>query len=209
VPETLVEPLTDQEIDRLLQEARKHPGEHALFVLMLDTGLRASELGTLKLGDVDLENGVLKVVGGKGGKSRMVPFGTRAQKLVIDWVLHHRPDVQFESVFVDRKGVPYTRKSLRTLMRRLARRTGVTRLHSHLLRHTFATRFLESGGNAIYLKAILGHSSMRMTERYVHIVGERAAAAARQFSPMDRLADGRAGAGMTKLASLRGLTFTS
>ena len=184
-------PLTDDEIAALEAEVTDDPGEHVLFNLMLDTGLRSSEVAGLKLEDVDVKAGTLSVIAGKGGKSRTVPFGIAVQKLVLSYVFNHRSETDLPNLFITPRGLAYDNVSLRTLMRRLGRRTGIRRLHSHLLRHTYATRFLEAGGNALYLKMNLGHSTLAMTDRYVHLVGQRAAAASRQFSPFDHYLENR------------------
>lgn len=72
-------------------------------------------------------------------------------------------------------------------MKRLAQATGVRRLHPHLLRHTYATLFLLNGGDVFLLKQNLGHSTLSMVQRYVHIVSEQAAIRSQEFSPLDRL----------------------
>ena len=80
-----------------------------------------------------------------------------------------------------------TPDALRSLATRLAKRSGVSRLHPHLLRHTYATRFLLNGGDVFLLKQNLGHTSLAMVEKYVHIVNRMAAQVSQEFSPMDRV----------------------
>ena len=75
--------------------------------------------------------------------------------------------------------------AIKLIYARLAKRAGIPRLHIHLFRHTFATRFLLAGGSSIMLKVALGHTSLKMVEHYTHLVTQEAVAAARQFSPLD------------------------
>ena len=186
-PKTLIEPLTDDELDRLLRAVEQNPYFAFVAKILVDTGLRSSEFCNLKLDDVDLKRGVIFVREGKGAKDRMVPLGRTSVRVMLEWLKVHRPDSEYENVVVDLKGRPITRHHVQVIMRRLKSWARIPRLKAHLLRHTFATRYLENGGDALMLKAVLGHSSLVMTDRYVHLVSARAAATARGFSPLDGL----------------------
>lgn len=187
IPQELIEPLSEDEIERLLQAAKRRGRDLAIVMLLLDTGLRAAELCGLSVRDVDLARSTAKVMG-KGGKERIVPFGRKTRKALVEYALDERPDAGAdEAVFLRRDAGRLRPDTLRLLMQRLRGRARLPRLHPHLLRHTFATRFLLNGGNALMLKHILGHTTLAMTDRYVHFVALEGITAGRAFSPMDLL----------------------
>ena len=195
IPQELIEPLTDDEIKTLLSAARRRPRDYAMCALFLDTGLRAFELCGLTVDGVNLEMGWVKVMG-KGAKERMVPFGDRARKILIDYVRDERPHARAnDRVFLKANGRPISPDTVRQIMERLARRSGIRRLHAHLLRHTFATDFLLNGGAALLLKQLLGHTTLTMVDRYVHVSNMKAIEVSRDFSPLDRLGEGKSQAG--------------
>jgi integrase/recombinase XerD len=152
-------PFTDDEIRRLMAAATT-PLAHAVVLILLDTGVRASELTGLRLEDVDFQAGVL-MVHGKGDKERVVALNpvpcealraylaSRAQEDGAIWPEH------------------FNRKALAYLLDCLGRQAHLARIHPHLFRHTFATRFLAETGNPLALQALLGHSTLDMVRRYV------------------------------------------
>lgn len=156
---------------------------------MLDGGLRISEAANLKMANVDFDQGQVLVTG-KGNKQRFVPLGNNAQKYLQRWIYHFRPEPLYpekDNVFLTLEGKPLTDNSLRLLFTRLKIRTGIKRLHAHLLRHTFATMYLRNGGDLISLQKILGHASLDMVRRYSHLVNSDIKLKHRRYSPMDRL----------------------
>jgi site-specific recombinase XerD len=117
----------------------------ALFLLMLDTGLRLSEVVDLKDEAVDLEQGYLVVLG-KGGKERAVPFGFTTQKVLRKYVTIFRPEPSTPAVdrfFRSPNGDPLTDQAIKMVFARARERTGIRRLHPHLLRHTYGIRAQE------------------------------------------------------------------
>lgn len=191
VPSRVIEVLREDEVRRLLAavDERKANGARdlAILVLFLDTGLRLSELVDLAVTDLHLEDGWLKVFG-KGGKERIVPFGSRATKVLNRYISFFRPDDgATEALFVNADGTPITGNTVKMLFSRLRVRADLPRLHPHLLRHTFATSYLMAGGDVFSLQAILGHTTLEMTRRYVNLASTHVAVQHRRFSPMDRL----------------------
>ncbi len=91
------------------------------------------------------------------------------------------------NVFLSSRGVPLSDNSVKLMFSRLARRSGVARLHAHLCRHTFATRFLVNGGDVFTLQQILGHTTLAMVGRYVNLASSHVVIQHQKFSPMDRL----------------------
>lgn len=195
-PKTLdkvIEPLTPEEIDSMFSAIKPNTllgaRNTALYSLMLDTGLRLSEVATLKDWDVHLEDHYVKVLG-KGSKERIVAFGVACQRALLHYYHHFRvqpahPGV--ETFFLTIDGYSLTPDAIRSLTERLSKATGVRRLHPHLLRHSYATHFLLNGGDVFLLKQNLGHTTLVMVEHYLHIASQRAAVRSQSFSPLDRL----------------------
>jgi integrase/recombinase XerC/integrase/recombinase XerD len=194
-----IEILTDEEIERTFASINPHTvlgaRNTAIYSLMLDTGLRLTEVVTLKYQDAHLDNRYVKILG-KGDKERIVAFGTTCQRALLNYVQHWRVGnerEEGETLFLCIDGHPMGAEALRSLTERLSKTAGIPRLHPHLIRHTYATRFLLNGGNVFLLKQNLGHTSLAMVERYVHIASQMAAVVSQGFSPLDRVEQPRAG----------------
>ena len=189
----LIKILTDEEIGSIYQAMDPHTPsgarDTAIISLMLDTGLRLSEVVHLKYRDVHLEDGYLKVLG-KGDKERFVAFGTTCRRSLTHYRLHHRTEPDEEDVeefFLCLDGGPLSGDGLRSLIKRLSIKAGVPRLHPHLVRHTYATRFLLNEGDALLLKQNLGHTTLAMVENYIHLAGQLGVVASQKYSPLDSL----------------------
>jgi integrase/recombinase XerC/integrase/recombinase XerD len=185
--------LSDEEIVTILNTLNLHNHSQVrnktIFILLLDTGLRIGELINLKMEDVHLNDGYLKVIG-KGKKERMVPMGTKAQRELQRYIFRYRPKPAYTSinnVFLSVYGKPLTENSIKLMFARLARISGVNRLHAHLCRHTFATRFLINGGDVFTLQQILGHSTLEMVRNYITLASSHVAIQHQRYSPMDRI----------------------
>ena len=160
-----------------------------IFMLLLDTGLRMGELMNLKMDDVHMDEGLLKVMG-KGKKERIVPMGSNAQRALQRYLFRYRPKplhLGINNAFLSVLGKPLTENSIKLIFSRLAKKSGVSRLHAHLCRHTFATRFLINGGDVFTLQQILGHSTLEMVRHYVNLAANHVAIQHNRFSPLDRL----------------------
>jgi len=138
--------------------------DRSIILLLIDTGLRASEL-ELRCSHLDLKNYRLRVLG-KGRKERILYMSATTGKA--PWRYHATRDDLNEAsfVFAARDGSPLDRNNLRQCLQGLGRRAGVT---VHRFRHTFAIMFLRNGGTVFALQRLLGHSSLDMVERYVAI----------------------------------------
>ena len=131
---------------------------HAMVLLLLDTGMRASELCALTLGNTHLNEGYVKALG-KGAKERIVPFGTLTRKSLLRYIHSYRPEpasAEVDELFLSTNGTPLSYDGLAQALKRLGKAAGVPRLHAHLFRHTFAVRYLMDGGDLMTLKLILG-----------------------------------------------------
>lgn len=173
--------------------------DQAIFLLLLDTGMRAGELCGLRLGDVHLDEGYAMVLG-KGRKQRPVKIGARAAKAVRFYLLHWRKPAlpHIDHVFVTCRGVssdvdvlapspgqPLTVPALGRIFRRIGRATGIPRLHPHLLRHTFACVHLKRYRDPFALKSLLGHTTLTMTNHYCEAVQQMDVVQADSVSVVD------------------------
>ncbi len=172
LPKNLIEILTDEEIKYLFSVY--NPDTHfgarwqAIVAFFLDTGVRIGELVTLILENVDLQNFRAKVVG-KGSKERYVVFGNRTHRLLSRYFNVFRGSSPSPYAFLTLEGEGFTIGGLQNIVKNVRKKSGIVRLHCHLFRHTFATKFLLDGGNAFELQALLGHESLEMTRRYTHL----------------------------------------
>jgi site-specific recombinase XerD len=183
--------LNDVEITRLLIVTKHEPRNLAIITTMLDTGLRITETAEATLDGLDLNSGYLKVMG-KGRKERIVLIGVQTRQHLVRY-LRSVADIRKPNnnrIFIAEHGGPLTKNALSLVFARLKSRSGITRLHAHLLRHTFATRYLLAGGNALALKQLLGHSSLKMVDNYIHMAAGDAALASSGLSILDRIVSG-------------------
>jgi len=144
----------------------------AIVCLMLDCGLRLEEVALVKREDINFERGYITVMG-KGRKGRIVPLGLKMRRALMNYIHKRRmaddpnDDKYF---FLNRERRPLKKEAISSLMERLKRQTGISRLHAHLFRHTYATNFLVHGVGDVYeLSRILGHESLQVTDRYLQL----------------------------------------
>ena len=137
--------------------------------LMLDCGLRISEVANLMIQDVNFDRNYLKV-SGKGNKQRLVPMGTRTKSFMFKYHVLYRPHADdSEHFFLTTENQPVTMNSIKCVFGRLKDSTDIKRLKPHLLRHTFATHYILNGGDLESLRMILGHSDLKTTQIYLHL----------------------------------------
>lgn len=159
----------------------------AMVELVYATGLRVSELVTLKLAQVNLEGGYLTVVG-KGRKERAVPIGAFARDRLLRYLAEDRPRILHgrlsDRVFVTRHGRHMTRQSFWQRLRKIAARADVRqRLSPHTLRHAFATHLVEGGADLRAIQLMLGHADIGTTEVYTHVARDRLREIHKKFHP--------------------------
>ncbi len=195
VPALAMPFFTDEEIERLLKAAKK-PGyagkrNHTMLLVLLDTGIRVSELVNLQINDLYLEAGYFKVFG-KGSKERIVPQGKSSRKALAEYVRRHRPAHALaggDAVFLTHSGYPLTPDYVYKIVSRACREADIQakRLGPHTCRHTFARNFLLNGGDLLTLQRILGHSSLEVVKLYVRLDTRDLLAQQWKYSPMDTL----------------------
>jgi len=188
----IIEPLTFEEKIRIFKAISKdtYAGRRtrAFLELLLDTGVRVSGIIGADVQDLNVTDGRLKVLG-KGRKELFVPIGIQTLATLVEYITYERPKYakpDCSALFVSVKGEPLSANAVKLLFTRLAKKSGIIRLHAHLCRHTLAIDYLMSGGDIYSLKEILGHSSLTMVERYLHFTQAQITTRHRQFSPMDK-----------------------
>jgi len=187
VPQKLVEPLSDDALRRLLDAASVR--DRAIVLLMLDTGLRLSEVAGLQRCDLRPDGGA-KVLG-KGSRERVVPVGNVARLALLRYLRQAERTDPSEPIFRARGGGPLSARGVQQVFNRLKRRAGITgRCSPHQLRHTFARAYLVNGGDAFSLQRILGHATLDMVRRYVALADADLVVRHRNASPADRLLAG-------------------
>jgi integrase/recombinase XerD len=158
----------------------------AMMMLMLDSGLRISELLSLDSGRVDWLNCNATVMG-KGCKERNVPFSAKTAQALLEYArARSKGPVKSGQFFLGKTGKPMCRSKARKLLLRYGRAAGIegVRISPHTLRHTFAVLYIRNGGDSFSLQEILGHSTLEMTRRYVNLTSRDVAEQHKKFSPM-------------------------
>lgn len=184
VPHKLVEPLDDDALRRLLDAASVR--DRAIVLLMLDTGLRLSEVAGLRACDLR-PDGSAKVLG-KGARERIVPVGNAARQALLRYLRQLGRTQPNQPIFRARGGGSLGARGVQQVFNRLKARAGIPgRCSPHLLRHTFARSYLVNGWDAFSLQRILGHTTLDMVKRYVALADSDLAARHRAASPADRL----------------------
>lgn len=151
--------------------------DRVMLEVLYATGLRVTELVTLKLAQINLRQGVVRVVG-KGNKDRLVPLGEEAETWLERYFTQARPVLlkarQSDDVFVTERGSAMTRQAFWYLIKRYALEAGIRKpLSPHTLRHAFATHLINHGADLRVVQLLLGHSDLSSTQIYTHIASQR------------------------------------
>jgi site-specific recombinase XerD len=174
--------LSADEVRQVL-EACRSSRDRAIVLVMVDSGLRRNEVCNLVWGDIEIGSGLIRVENGKGGNSRSVVVGIATRRAL----LVYRREVPHDDnapLFQTSQRQRLTPMGLRSLFVRLSKRTGI-HTTPHALRRTFATLSLKAGMNLLHLQGLLGHSSLEMTQRYVHMLDDDLVDAHRSHGPID------------------------
>lgn len=185
--------LSEQHVDALLAapDVTTPLGERdrAMLETLYASGLRVSELVGLKLIQINLEQGLLKVIG-KGSKERLVPLGEEAVSWLIRYLSGARagwlpPPRRSDYVFLTARSEPMTRQTFWHLIKKHAIRAGINpdSLSPHTLRHAFATHLLNHGADLRVVQMLLGHSDITTTQIYTHVARERLKRVHQQHHP--------------------------
>lgn len=192
-PRKLPQALSTQDIETLI--AQPNPLEplgirdRAMLELLYATGLRVTELISLKMQQIDFQGDFLTVKG-KGSKMRAVPFGKWAREKLVSYINDARRRLlkgqSSAFVFINRSGRPLTRQRFWKLIRGYALAAGIEkRVTPHMLRHSFATHLLEGGADLRSVQSMLGHADISTTQIYTHVNGARLKDVHRRFHPRE------------------------
>jgi len=204
----LIQTIEPEEYEQLLQACapqgesgwlveRAVARNRAIFWLLYDTGIRVSELCRLRVGDFDRKHGLLTVTG-KGSKQRRIAVGNTCQRHLLHYLDRHRPDEKElaewssageDHLFLSETRMPLTKNGVEMLFKRVRERAGITykRISPHILRHTFAIRYLVLGNDPFSLQELLGHEDMATVRLYMHMNDTTIQAQKRKYSPGDHL----------------------
>ena len=180
-PTRFVHTLSEAQVEALLAapDAREPLGvrDRTMLEVMYASGLRVSELVALKLTELGLNEGVLRITG-KGSKTRLVPFGAQARIWLERYLGEARGVIlggqQDDALFVTARGSAMTRQMFWVIVKKHATRAGITApLSPHTLRHAFATHLLNHGADLRVVQLLLGHADISTTQIYTHVARER------------------------------------
>lgn len=179
-PRKLPEPLDVDEMTQLLSTSVGNGAknddplivrDNAMLEIMYSAGLRLAELVSLDLGQIDLRDGSVEVIG-KGNKTRVVPVGRYAREAITAWQ-HVRGELASQderALFVGQRGARITPRAVQQRFRQRGIQQGITsRVHPHKLRHAFASHLLESSGDLRAVQELLGHADISTTQIYTHL----------------------------------------
>ena len=173
--------LSEQDVEKILDapdcKTLQGKRDRTILELLYATGLRISELTNLKLNQVDITQGIVKVMG-KGGKERIIPIGETALAWLVSYIDQVRSQLAMNEdnvfVFLSNKGKQISRKVCWSLIVAYSKKSLENKIISpHSLRHAFATHLLNHGADLRSVQMLLGHSSLSTTQIYTHVAKER------------------------------------
>ena len=183
--------LTLEEVDSLIAQPDKKTAlglrDHAIIQLMYASGLRISEISTLTMERINLQQGYVIILG-KGSKERVVPIGKTALAALDEYFKDSRPTLLNrrinDHVFISHRGAKISRQRLWEIIKAAARRAGIKiNVTPHMLRHSFATHLLERGADLRSVQTMLGHTDIATTQIYTHVSSKHLKDIYRKFHP--------------------------
>jgi integrase/recombinase XerD len=187
LPETLNELQVEQLLESVDEKAPLGLRDRAMLELLYASGLRISELASVRLENLNLEEGVVRVTG-KGSKTRLVPVGRSACAAIAAYLERERPQLvkrrSGSEVFLSIRGARLTTVRIWQIVKAVARRSGLeANVYPHLLRHSFATHLLGNGADLRIIQEMLGHADISTTQVYTHVDQQRLKAVHHKFHP--------------------------
>ena len=173
--------LTYEEVDKLLNIPLNTAYDYrtkAMLELLYATGMRISELLSLRYTNVDFDNDFVRVEG-KGSKERIIPFNETSKKYLQLYLNQYRPVLvkkgkNYQELFLNNRGTPISRQGFFKILKNLCITTGISKqISPHVLRHSFATHLLNGGADLRVIQELLGHSDISTTQIYTHVSKER------------------------------------
>ncbi|MGG3893717.1 tyrosine-type recombinase/integrase [Geobacillus stearothermophilus] len=161
--------LSREEVEAIIQ-AIDHPVLHYFAMTMAYTGLRVSECINLTLHDVNLEDGYIQVINGKGGKNRTVPMSDRLKSKLQEYLKFHRPKTDSLFFFALKKTGTVSDQYVNRVLKEACKKAGITKhVTSHILRHSFASYLVKKDTHVAVIQRLLGHASVKTTSVYLHV----------------------------------------
>jgi integrase/recombinase XerD len=183
-----IAPLKENEIQLLLNVCKRNKRNRSIILTLLDSGIRVSEMCSIRIKDIDFESGRVFITG-KGSKSRFVYLGKVSRHALWSYLLERFPSSKpliDDYLFVDRYGIhPLTRGGVLQLLKRLGREAGISKVHPHRMRHSFCVEYLRNGGNVFELQNMIGHSDLSMCRKYLELSQMDLETSAKRASPAD------------------------
>ncbi|WOO87394.1 tyrosine recombinase [Mollicutes bacterium LVI A0039] len=145
--------------------------DKAMFETLYSTGMRVSEIINVKVNDVNLENGTIRVIG-KGNKERIVIINQSSIESLTEYIFKARTIIQSDLtdiLFLNNQGKPLSRQGFNFVLKKHAANVGITEISPHIFRHSIATHMLNSGGDLRMIQMLLGHANISTTEVYTHV----------------------------------------
>ena len=175
-PDRLPDFLTLEEVEKILnipsEKNWQSLRDKAILELLYSTGIRVGELTSLKIGDIDFFQELIKVKG-KGKKERIVPIGRYALKALIEYI-EKRPNKKEKKVFLNKYGKPLSERSVERIIDKFSKKAGIgKKITPHTFRHTFATHMLDRGADLRTVQELLGHERITTTQIYTHLTVEK------------------------------------
>jgi len=158
---------------------------YIMLLLFWDAMIRLSEMLSLKLSDIDLKSGMIKVYG-KGRKERCIPLGARSIKAIHYFLMKFRSDIPGEYLICKADGSPFGLRAVEQILDRIGDKAGI-KVTPHMLRHSAGTFWIKSGGSSSILQKLLGYTTHSTTQLYIHLAGVDVKDWHNRFSPADRL----------------------
>lgn len=189
---SLPDVLTISEVDKLLSFELKTNydfRDKCILEMLYSTGLRISELVSLKLENINLDESLIKVMG-KGSKERIVPFNETTREYLNKYIKEIRPNMlkqnQTDYLYLNNHGKNLTRQAIFKMIKKRALNAGIKKeISPHTLRHSFATHLLAGGADIRFIQELLGHESISTTEIYTHIAKENLKEIYDEINPRD------------------------
>lgn len=173
-PKKLQDILSEEQIEKVLMSFSNSElsiRNQAIFLCLVDAGLRLSEICKLNVTDIIFNSSLIKINNAKGFKDRYVPMSLTLKKSIYKYLTLYRiPEcIDNEALFLTKENTRMTEKAVTSVIRRLKYKMNFKKFNPHMLRHTFATRYIINGGDMFSLQLILGHEDMQTVRKYVHL----------------------------------------
>lgn len=177
---------SQEDIKNILRVCRTKR-EEAICLTLLDSGVRATELVTLNVNDLNMKSGTLIVRAGKGQKDRTTYVGARTRKAILRYLAERGSPAATEPLFISHHNERLTLSGIVQIMRRLRKRSGVAHCAAHTFRRTFAIKSLRNGMNVHVLAQLMGHADIQMLRKYLDITEEDLKASADKHGVVDNM----------------------